>query len=62
MHFILWQADIRSITTDTRSVVESLSLDNQSGKIKEWLSPPDSSTNLNEAQKKRHEGTGSWFL
>ncbi|KAL4923048.1 uncharacterized protein BDV17DRAFT_285724 [Aspergillus undulatus] len=55
-------ADIRSITTDTRTVVESLSLDNQSAKIKKWLCPPDPSTNLNEAQKKCHEGTGSWFL
>ncbi|THC91604.1 hypothetical protein EYZ11_008926 [Aspergillus tanneri] len=55
-------ADIHSITTGTRTVVESLSLDNQSDKIKKWLCPPDSSTNLNEAQKKRHEGTGSWFL
>ncbi|KAE8371840.1 Pfs, NACHT and ankyrin domain protein [Aspergillus bertholletiae] len=55
-------ADIRSITTGTRAVVEDLSQDNQFNKIKEWLSPPDPSTNLNEAQKKRQEGTGIWFL
>ncbi|KAJ5772187.1 hypothetical protein N7520_002716 [Penicillium odoratum] len=27
-----------------------------------WLSPSDTSINLNEALKKRQEGTGSWFL
>ncbi|EGU86437.1 hypothetical protein FOXB_03045 [Fusarium oxysporum f. sp. conglutinans Fo5176] len=30
--------------------------------IKDWLSPPDSSTNANHARKLRHEGTGEWFL
>ncbi|KAL4990295.1 purine and uridine phosphorylase [Aspergillus falconensis] len=55
-------AEIRYITNDTRAVVGSLRLDNQSDKIKKWLAAPDPSTNLNEAQKKHHEGTGSWFL
>jgi predicted ATPase len=55
-------ADIHSITTGTKAVVEILSLDNQFDKIRRWLCPPDPSTNLNEAQKKRHKGTGSWFL
>ncbi|KAI3570622.1 hypothetical protein IWW34DRAFT_825064 [Fusarium oxysporum f. sp. albedinis] len=30
--------------------------------IKDWLSPPDSSTNANHARKLRHEGTGEWCL
>ncbi|KAL6229077.1 nucleoside phosphorylase domain-containing protein [Aspergillus navahoensis] len=49
-------------TTAMKAVVEDISRDKQSDKIRKWLSPPDPSTNLNEAQKKRQEGTGSWFL
>lgn len=30
--------------------------------MKEWLSPPDPSTNANMARKVRHEGSGSWLL
>ena len=30
--------------------------------IVKWLSPPDPSTNFDEAQEQRREGTGSWFL
>ncbi|THZ86868.1 Pfs, NACHT and ankyrin domain protein, partial [Aureobasidium pullulans] len=30
--------------------------------IVKWLSAPDPSTNYNEAQEQRREGTGSWFL
>jgi predicted ATPase len=54
-------ADIHSITTG-RAVVENLNLDNQFDKVRRWLCPADSSTNLNEAQKKRHQRTGPWFL
>lgn len=31
-------------------------------KIRKWLSPPDTSTNVNAAKEKRHKGTGAWFL
>jgi SpoVK/Ycf46/Vps4 family AAA+-type ATPase len=55
-------AAIQSHTTAMSAVVNDLSLVNQSDRIKRWLSPPDPSTNLNEAQKKRQNGTGSWFL
>ncbi|KAG2002677.1 hypothetical protein GB937_009642 [Aspergillus fischeri] len=53
---------IHSITTTTAAVVEGLSEDSQYRKIKEWLSTPDPSINLNEAIEKHHEGTGSWLL
>jgi hypothetical protein len=42
--------------------VESLAQDNQYHKMYDWLRPPDTSTNFNNAKEKRHEGTGSWFL
>jgi hypothetical protein len=31
-------------------------------KIRKWLSPPDTSTNVNAAKERRHKGTGAWFL
>lgn len=55
-------AAIYSNTTEVKTAVEGLSLDNKFSKIKEWLSPPDPSINLNKAQKERHKGTSSWFL
>ncbi|PGG97105.1 hypothetical protein GX51_07506, partial [Blastomyces parvus] len=48
--------------SDIRSGVECLNQDNQLDKIRKWLSPPDTSTNLHKAQKSCHKGTGSWFL
>jgi hypothetical protein len=30
--------------------------------IEAWLSPPDPSTNLNQAREQHHPGTGNWFL
>ncbi|RLL95993.1 hypothetical protein CFD26_106093 [Aspergillus turcosus] len=55
-------ANIHSITTGTAAAVEDLSEDRQHSKVKEWLSSPDPSINLNEAIERHHEGTGSWFL
>jgi len=42
--------------------IESLKSDSHLEKLKSWLSPPDPSTNANEARKQRHQGTGAWFL
>ncbi len=44
------------------TTIKGLDLDNQAQKINKWLDPPDPSNNLNAANEKRHEGTGSWFL
>jgi Cdc6-like AAA superfamily ATPase len=55
-------AEIHAITKDTRTAVEDLVLRSQLAKLKSWLSAPDPSHNLNEARRKRQEGTGSWFL
>ena len=35
---------------------------NEREKLKNWLSPPDPSTNHNIARKAHHEGTASWFF
>lgn len=53
---------IQSVTRDTKIGVESLKSDNHLNKVEKWLASPDPSSNLNEAQKKRQEGTGKWFL
>jgi NACHT domain len=47
---------------DIKMGVESLKSDSHLNKVKKWLSPPDTSTNYNEAKKARHPGTGTWFL
>ncbi|KAJ5632891.1 hypothetical protein N7490_009230 [Penicillium lividum] len=50
------------LASDTREGLENLKSSGHFDAIQKWLSPSDTSTNLNEALKKRQEGTGSWFL
>jgi hypothetical protein len=54
--------NIYGIASHTNTGLESLKSDSHLKKIEEWLSAPNSSTTLNEALKKRQDGTGSWFL
>ncbi|KAI1264390.1 hypothetical protein F5Y18DRAFT_417729 [Xylariaceae sp. FL1019] len=42
--------------------VESLNLNTHSHRVGSWLSPPDPSTNYNNALKSRHPGSGKWLL
>ncbi|KAL0935964.1 ankyrin repeat protein [Colletotrichum truncatum] len=53
---------IGSATGTIRTMVDSMSSDSHMEKFKIWLSPPDTSNNVNHARESRHEGTGSWFL
>ncbi|KAJ5641187.1 hypothetical protein N7490_005187 [Penicillium lividum] len=53
---------IQTVASDTRLKVTSLKLDSHVKNVKKWLSPSDTSTNLNEALKKRQDGTGVWFV
>ncbi|KAE8156909.1 Pfs, NACHT and ankyrin domain protein [Aspergillus tamarii] len=55
-------ADTHAIAQSTSTVLRDLRADNQFSKIESWLSPPDPSTNFNEAQKRRQEGTGLWLF
>ncbi|KAK2798302.1 hypothetical protein FQN50_008858 [Emmonsiellopsis sp. PD_5] len=55
-------AEISSDTKAISTTLESMQKDSESEKIRGWLKPPDPSTNLNEARKKRLNGTGSWLL
>ncbi|EXA28558.1 hypothetical protein FOVG_19844 [Fusarium oxysporum f. sp. pisi HDV247] len=54
--------DVRETSNVTRGIVETVRSNQQVAKVKEWLSPPDPSTNANHARQLRHEGTGEWFL
>jgi Cdc6-like AAA superfamily ATPase len=45
-----------------RVTVKHLGFEERQKKIERWLSPPDPSTNHNEALQQRHEGSGLWFL
>ncbi|GAW24459.1 hypothetical protein ANO14919_140430 [Xylariales sp. No.14919] len=47
---------------DVRSEIKDLNARDSNTKLRDWLSPPDPSTNLNKALKKRHQGSGQWLL
>ncbi|KAL8335264.1 hypothetical protein RB598_009454 [Gaeumannomyces tritici] len=47
---------------DTNDTLASLKSQSSIAKLKEWLSPADSSTNINRARELRHPGTGDWIL
>ncbi|KAJ5933712.1 hypothetical protein N7454_006041 [Penicillium verhagenii] len=56
---------LKSIGQDIETIhmgLEKLESDNQMGRLTKWLDLPDVSINLNEALKKRQEGTCFWFL
>lgn len=50
------------MTTAIKENVENFQADAHFAKITAWLSPPDPSTNLNEARKLHYSGTGQWLL
>lgn len=54
--------DTHAIVKDTSKAVEELSSAQHHDVMRRWLSPPDPSTNYNQALKERHTGTGQWLL
>ncbi|KAG7423376.1 Ankyrin repeat and KH domain-containing protein 1 [Fusarium oxysporum f. sp. raphani] len=54
--------DVQQTTNATKDIVETVRSNQHVATIKDWLSPPDYSTNANHARHLRHEGTGEWFL
>lgn len=49
-------------TSATKVAVDHIRSDHHTEKIKDWLQPPDPSTNANHARKLRCEKTGMWLL
>jgi hypothetical protein len=47
---------------DIYQLASNMKDDNDLDKIRNWLAPPDPSTNLNQARRLRYQGTGQWFL
>lgn len=53
---------VQKTSNVTKVIVETVRSNQHVAAIKDWLSPPDSSTNANHARQLRHERTGEWFL
>ncbi|CAG9955408.1 unnamed protein product [Clonostachys rosea f. rosea IK726] len=54
--------DVHQVATETRDTTKLMQDDNHLNKIRNWLAPPDPSTNLNQARSLHYRGTGQWFL
>ncbi|KAJ1328910.1 ankyrin repeat domain-containing protein 50 [Microdochium nivale] len=53
---------IHATVKDTRATAQALHASDQLDKIRRWLTPPDPSTNFNNAREQHHTGTGQRFL
>ncbi|KAK2025905.1 purine and uridine phosphorylase [Colletotrichum zoysiae] len=54
--------NIQSTSNQIASTVKSMKSDSHVTQIKKWLSPPDTTTNVNHAMEIQLEGTCNWFL
>jgi hypothetical protein len=62
---VLQQKDIGNVKDDieaTKALLDLVGAGQISSKIREWLQAQDATNNYNEACKKRHPGTGLWFV
>ncbi|KAF4340762.1 hypothetical protein FBEOM_5323 [Fusarium beomiforme] len=53
---------VQQTLQNTKVVTESINKENRTERIKDWLRPPDPSTNTIQARSLRHKGTGEWLL
>ncbi|KAK4206015.1 ankyrin repeat protein, partial [Rhypophila decipiens] len=54
--------DVHTLASETRRNVGELKIDSHLEKIRNWLKPPDPSTNFNNARALHHENTNQWLL
>jgi len=62
---LLQQEDVshvRNDIEDTKALLKLVRADQISSKVRDWLKAPDATVNYHEACKKRHSGTGLWFV
>ncbi|SCO87596.1 uncharacterized protein FRV6_11723 [Fusarium oxysporum] len=62
---LLQQSDIYRVQDDiedTRALLDLTRAAQVSSGIREWLKAPDATIGFNEAVKKKHPGTGQWFV
>lgn len=53
---------MQKTVAETNLTVTSIKSDTQVTKIKRWLNPPEYSTTMNTARKRRHSGSGNWLI
>ncbi|KAI0860282.1 hypothetical protein F4860DRAFT_525416 [Xylaria cubensis] len=54
--------DVQEDVKEVKAEIGGLRADTHFDHIYKWLLPPDPSTNLDNALKLRHQGSGEWFL
>ncbi|KAF2180645.1 hypothetical protein K469DRAFT_639699 [Zopfia rhizophila CBS 207.26] len=54
--------NVQNDTEDAKALLNLVRADQISSTIHEWLKSPDATINYNEAYKKKHPGTGLWFV
>lgn len=62
---ILQQKDISNVHDDIQSaqvLLDCIRISQISSEIRQWLKPPDASSNYYESIKKRYQATGLWFV
>ncbi|KAK4143731.1 ankyrin repeat-containing domain protein [Dichotomopilus funicola] len=62
---VLQQQDLGSVQDDirdTKALLELVRAGQISAELQTWLAAPDASINYNDACKKKHPGTGLWFI
>ncbi len=62
---VLQQKDISNVQDDimdANAVLDLVRADQISSTIRDWLKAPNATDNYNEANKKKHPGTGIWFV
>ena len=62
---VLQQKDIGNVQDDimdANAVLDLVRADQISSTIRDWLKAPNATDNYNEAVKKKHPGTGIWFV
>ncbi|WDK21587.1 hypothetical protein CGRA01v4_12877 [Colletotrichum graminicola] len=55
-------SSIKSTLLEIETQMDTMSSNSHIQKLRQWLSPPDTSSNYNIARESRHDGTGLWFL
>ncbi|GKT50747.1 vegetative incompatibility protein HET-E-1 [Colletotrichum spaethianum] len=62
---IMQQSDISRLQDEideTKALLDLVRTTQISSGVRDWLNAPDAAINFNEAAKKRHPGTGLWFV
>ncbi|KAK7227439.1 hypothetical protein V2G26_015442 [Clonostachys chloroleuca] len=59
---LLQNGNLNRVQHDVAVLLKLMEAPSVSSEIRSWINAPDASINFNEAAKKKHIGTGSWFV